>query len=123
MTSNEVLLERRPSWLNYTPHIVFAWLVIPLLVAAWRRHSVLLQITKDKVVLEKGVLGKQKKQVYISDIRTIDIEKSVAQRVFGIGDIMIATAGTSGYEDVAPGMPSPEEVKDIVNKQRKKEET
>lgn len=111
-------LEFRPSWWNYAIHILFFWLIIPLIVAIWQRVSVVLRVTKKKVVLERGVLSKEKKEVFISDIRTMDVKKSFIQRMFGVGDVMIATAGTGDYEDVVSGLPNPEKIKEAVTKQR-----
>jgi pSer/pThr/pTyr-binding forkhead associated (FHA) protein len=111
-------LEFRPSWWNYAIHILFFWLIIPLVIAIWQRMSVVLRVTKKKVVLERGVLSKEKKEVFISDIRTMDVKKSFLQRMFGVGDVMIATAGTGDYEDVVSGLPNPEKVKEVVTKQR-----
>jgi len=111
-------LEFRPSWWNYAIHILFFWLVIPLIIAIQKRMSVVLRVTKKKVVLERGVLSKEKKEVFISDIRTMDVKKSFLQRMFGIGDVMIATAGTGDYEDVVSGLPNPEKIKEAVTKQR-----
>ena len=80
-----------------------------------------MQVTEEKVILEKGILSKQKKEVFISDVRTIDVEKSLLQRMLGIGDLKIATAGTGGYEDVAYGMPNPEEIKDLISSKRRED--
>jgi uncharacterized membrane protein YdbT with pleckstrin-like domain len=99
---------------------LFFWLVIPVFVAIWKKFSLVLKVTEDKVIIEKGILSKKKKEVFASDVRTIDIEKSMLQRMFGIGDIKIAAAGTGGYEDVAYGMANPEEIKEAIDNRRRK---
>lgn len=120
MSGEKLLLETRPSWWNFFWHIVFCWLVIPILVALWKRAALVMRVTEEKVILEKGVLSKNSKEIFISDIRTIDVKQSLLQRIFKIGDIMIATAGTGGYEDVAYGLPDPKGVKDLISGQRQK---
>ncbi|MFQ5520665.1 MAG: PH domain-containing protein, partial [Candidatus Methylomirabilia bacterium] len=87
----QVLREARPSWWNFFWYWVFFWLLIPVIVALWKRASVLLRVYEDRVVLERGVLSKNIKVVFITDIRTIDIRQSLVQRVLKIGTIMIAT--------------------------------
>jgi len=119
MTHDDLLLEARPSNWNFFWHWVFFWLIIPLIVALWKRAALVLRVYGDRVVLEKGVLSKDVKEVFISDIRTVDTKQSLLQRMFKIGDVMIATAGTSGYEDVAYGLPDPRGIKDLVMNQRR----
>jgi uncharacterized membrane protein YdbT with pleckstrin-like domain len=74
----------------------------------------------EKAILERGVLSKEIKEIFIPDIRTIDVKQSLLQRIFRIGDIMIATAGTDGYEDVIYGLPDPKGIKALISSQRQK---
>ncbi len=120
MNGDRLLLKTRPSWWNFFWHLVFFWLVIPLIVALWKRASLTLQVTEERVILERGILNKEIKEIFITDIRTIDVKQTLGQRIFGIGDIMIATAGTSDYEDVARGLPNPKRIKDLIIAQRQK---
>lgn len=120
MKKDKVIVAR-PSWLNFVVHALFFWLVIPVLLAIWKKFSLVLKVTEDKVILEKGILSKKKKEVFASDVRTIDVEKSILQRMFGIGDIKIAAAGTSGYEDVAYGIANPEKIKKAIDSRRREE--
>jgi uncharacterized membrane protein YdbT with pleckstrin-like domain len=118
MTKEKLLLEVRPSYWNYIWHWIFCWLILPVIAALWNRAALVLRVYEDRVVLEKGVLSKEIKEIFISDIRTIDMRQGLFQRMFGIGDILIATAGTSGYEDIAYGLPDPRNIKDLMIRQR-----
>ena len=119
MNDEKLLLEARPSWWNFFWHFVFFWLIIPLIVALWKRRALVLRVYDDRVSLEKGVLSKNFTEVFIKDIRTINIKQSLIQRIFKIGDVMIATAGTSGYEHFAYGLPAPKRIKDLIIEQRR----
>lgn len=118
MEKDVILLEVRPSWWRFFWHFFFFWLLIPLIVALWRRLSFVLRINSDRVYIEKGLLSKETKEIYILDIRTIDTKQSLLQRVVGIGDIKIATAGTGSYEAIGLGLPRPNKIKAIINRQR-----
>jgi uncharacterized membrane protein YdbT with pleckstrin-like domain len=120
MIEQKLLLETRPSWWNFFWHFVFFFFLIPIIVALWQRAALIMRVYGDRVTLEKGVLSKNVKEVFISDIRAIDVNRSLLQRIFRIGDVMIATAGTAGYEDVAHGLPDPLGVKNLVMGQRQK---
>lgn len=119
MNGAGLLLEARPSWWNFFWHIVLCWLIFPILIALWKKASLVLRVTEGKVILVKGVLSKHSREIFISDIRAIDVKQSFFQRIFGIGDIMIATAGTAGYEDVASGLKNPKDIKDLIIGQRR----
>ncbi len=120
MTDEELLLEARPSWWNFFWHFVFFWLIIPPIMALWKRSALVLRVYEDRVSLEKGVLSKNFTELFIKDIRTINIKQGIVQRIFRIGDVMIATAGTSGYEHFAYGLPGPRRIRDLIIEQRQK---
>jgi uncharacterized membrane protein YdbT with pleckstrin-like domain len=112
------LLKVRPSWWNYFWYLVFCWLIIPLLIALWKRGGLLLSIYEDKIVLERGILSKSLTQILISDIRSVDTRQSFGQRIFKVGDILISTAAMAGYEIVAMGLPDPRGIAALVMRQR-----
>jgi len=118
MSGEKLLLEARPSWWNFFWHFVFFWLIIPLIIALWKRRALVLRVYESRVSLEKGVLSKNFVELFIKDVRTINIKQGLLQRIFRIGDVMIATAGTAGYEIVASGLPGPKRIKDLIIGQR-----
>jgi len=120
MNESRLLLEVRPSWWHFFWHFVFFWLIIPLIVAIWRRKSLILRLYEDRILIEEGILSKNYIEVFIKDIRSVNVYKSLTQRIFNIGNLMIATAGTIGYELSAAGLPDPIYIKDIIIEQRNK---
>jgi len=114
------LLEVQPSWWYFFWYLVFGWLIVPVIVALWKKAGLVLKIYADKVVLERGVLSKHITQVLISDIRSLDTKQNLMQRAVNIGDVMIATAGISGYEMIAQGLPDPRGIVNLILKQRQK---
>lgn len=72
-----------------------------------------LEINGDEVVLEKGLLSKERTELNISGIRTVKISQSLANRMFGVGTVAIYTAGDQA-EIEAKGMPQPEIFKDLI---------
>ena len=72
------------------------------------------------LLVEKGLLSKDIKEIFLTDIRTVDLKQSLLQRIFGIGDILIATSGTDSYEDMARGLPKARDIQDLISNQRHK---
>ncbi len=121
MTEDKVLLEVRPSWWGFFWHLVFFWLIIPLIVALWKRASLVLRVYDDRILLETGVLSKDVKEIFISDVRAIDVSQTFFQRIFKTGDILIHTAGTEDREELfARHVHDPMGIKELINNQRRK---
>jgi uncharacterized membrane protein YdbT with pleckstrin-like domain len=119
MNGDTPLLEVRPSWWHFLWHLVFFWLLfIPLLVAVWKRRSLLLRVYPDRVHLRRGLLEREMKDVLIADIRGVEVAQSFLQRLVGIGEIRIDTAG-SDDEIVAAGLPGPGGIRDLILAQRR----
>ena len=112
------LLEVRPSWWNFFWHFVFAWLIVPLVVALWKRNSLVLRVYHDRVKLERGLLRKEYREFFIGDIRSLDVDQGVFGRLFGFGDLTISTAATVDAAEVMPGLPHPLRIKDLIMAQR-----
>ena len=116
----EPLLVVRPSGWNFFWHWVFCWLIVPLIIALWRRASVELRIYEDRVVLETGVLSKDMKTVYISDIRATEVRESFGNRMVGIGDLTISSAGEASSVLFVKGIPHPRDVEDMIQQLRRR---
>lgn len=116
----EILLDARPSWWNFVVYFLFFWLIIPLLIVLWKRADLRLLVYPDRIILEKGVLSRNLTEVFISDIRTVNITQTFLQRVFNVGNISIASAGIAGYEEVAKGMPNPLKIRELIVELRSK---
>jgi membrane protein YdbS with pleckstrin-like domain len=109
-----VLLEVRPSWWTFGWHLLFFWLLVPLLIALYRRHSFVMRIYTDRVSVEEGFFAKESSEFFIKDIRSIDVRQGVWGRLVGIGDVTISTAATVDAAEVARGVPQPNRIKDLL---------
>ena len=79
----------------------YRWAVIgvPVLLLIWpiRRH-VLRQFTKatiagDRLRYEVGMLSKSTRNISLPKVQDARVDQSVTQRMFGVGDLSIETAG------------------------------
>jgi uncharacterized membrane protein YdbT with pleckstrin-like domain len=121
MPYSRTLYKARPSWWNYLWLFAFGWLIFPIFIAIWQRYSELLRITNRQVILETGVLNKDVREIFISDIRAVDVEQRFYQRLLGYGTIKFASAGTDRYELAAKGIARPQYARDLVNSLRRKQ--
>lgn len=77
-----------------------------------------LTVSNKRTVLRKGILSKRTTEVRHRDVRNIQISQGMFQRIFNVGTIGISSAGQSGVEVEATGMPDPNRVKQIIDKYR-----
>ncbi len=129
----------RISWFNYTWHILLAiWLIflgiypnealrqyglistgiLIILIVIIVRIRLEVIIKDDKLVIVEGIISKHIREVFLRDIRTIDIRQNVIERMFGFGDVMIATSATSGYEIILENIGAPNKLKQEIEQAR-----
>ena len=121
--TQSVLLEVRPSWWNFGWHLLFFWLLVPLFIALYRRHSFVMRIYSDRVSVEAGFWSKETSEFFIKDIRSIDVRQGVWGRLVDIGDITISTAATVDAAEEARGVAQPKRIKELLISQRQQSPT
>ena len=77
-----------------------------------------LTVTNMKTILRKGLLSKYTTEVWHRDVRNVQIQQSFFQRMFGVGRIMISSAGQGGIEIDFVGVPNPSRVKEMIDTHR-----
>lgn len=68
------------------------------------------------VAVRRGIIARDTSEVRVQDIRLLGVEQGIVQRIFGLGDIEIATAGHSEIEIHMRGIRHPEAVKEEIRK-------
>ena len=116
--ANVPLAEVRPSWWQYFWYLVFFWLLIPLLVAWWKRSSVRMRVYPDRIVLDRGLVSKCSRELFIRDIRSVDIDQGLLARLVKIGDLTISTAASADAVEQIAGIPDPKSIRDLIISRR-----
>ena len=114
----ELLLEVRASWWGYFWYWFFCWLIIPPIVAWFRRAAMVIRVYPGRITIERGIFSKCYQDYSLRDIRSIDIDQSVFARMVKIGNITISTAATVDASEQMSGVPNPKEVRDLILTQR-----
>jgi len=117
----EVLAEVRPSWWGFFWHFFFFFLLIPPLVAVLRRRSTVMRIFRDRIAFERGLFSKCYQDYNPQDIRSVDVDQSLFQRMVGIGDLTLSTAATVEAAEELKSIPDPRGVRDLILAQRRGE--
>ena len=120
------IIDERPKMFRSEPiTYVIAIALIPafglglLILAVWWIKTIgeRLVVTEHNVMLERGILSKNRTELSVNSIRTVNVHQSLFNRLFNTGRIMIYTAGDKP-EIVISGIEGPNRVRGIINLQR-----
>lgn len=87
--------------------------ILILLIWYVRCKSTKLEFINNDLILERGLLSKERTELNISTVRTVKVYQSFFNRIFGVGKVSIFTAGDTP-EIEASGMPRPNELRDLI---------
>ncbi len=118
----QILEELHPALFGYTNYIlwgiVLSVLVIGIFILVYvyfDQKTRKFTITSKRVIIEYGIFAKNRDEVDIAHIRSLNISQSLMQRLFKCGDIFICTSGTAGVEILLNFVPNPRQVADRIN--------
>jgi uncharacterized membrane protein YdbT with pleckstrin-like domain len=127
MSDEYAVAQTHPSYWNYSGTIFIGILLLPvfgvgLLFLLWARicvRTTCYVATSMRIVAKTGWLNTRQIEIRMQDIRGIEVERTLMQRILGIGDVEIGTAATEGSEIVMCGVVDPEGFVKNVNALRR----
>jgi uncharacterized membrane protein YdbT with pleckstrin-like domain len=120
-----VAMER----IQMPPQIPLAWQPwipwLPVLLLLWpakchlHQHFTKITILGDLLRYETGILGRTTRSIMISRVQDVTVRQRIGQRIFGVGDLCIETAGKTSWEDFV-NFDRPQEIADHINEHSQK---
>lgn len=109
------------AWLKdqlgpYGPDVLWVLLVITLLLVLWlvvrylRWSSTVYAITTHRVIVQKGILGREFDEIPIIQVHGVDVHQSPGQRLLGYGTVRVSAeqgAASSIGNEAWRGIPHP----------------
>jgi|SRR5579871_4388868 len=83
--------QQQPPWLPAVAALLILWPLARLV----RRLATKVRISGDKLYYESGLLSKSTRIIQLSKIQDVRANQTLWQRMLGVGDISIETAGES----------------------------
>lgn len=80
-----------------------------------------LTVTSERTSCRRGILSKSVTEVWHQDIRNVQLDQTLLQRILNVGKIGISSAGQAGLEISVSGMPHPDKVKGLIDEHRRRE--
>ena len=116
-----VVALERVEWPPDVPSSLQHWIPwLPVLLLLWparchlRQHFTKLTILDDMLRYERGILGRTTRTILISKVQDVTVHQGIGQRIFGVGDLSIETAGKSSWEAFVD-FDRPQEIADHIN--------
>jgi uncharacterized membrane protein YdbT with pleckstrin-like domain len=126
MSSETCLLVASPSMFRNRP---FSFVLVCLLslvgvglpiLIIWffRCRSTELTVTDLRTRLHRGWLSRSITEVWHRDVRNVQIQQTLFQRILGVGRIGVSSAAQSSIEIEVSGMRNVDKIKGIIDKNR-----
>jgi membrane protein YdbS with pleckstrin-like domain len=77
-------------------------------------------LTSDRLIERRGLLSSRRREMELADVRSIEVNRSLMQRVIGLGDVGIASAASADFMIRMLDIPDPERVAEILRQARLK---
>ena len=76
-------------------------------------------ITRSRAEIVQGVIAKSSKEVRLSDIRRIDVDKRGWLGLLNVGDVKLSSAGTGGFDVVFAYVKAGHKLKKVLRRVQK----
>ncbi|MDO8705463.1 MAG: PH domain-containing protein [Sulfuricaulis sp.] len=96
--------------------VIVAVFVYLTAVVIYRRYSWAYTIDGGTIESREGLIARKVKSIRVQDLRNINVNQSLWQRIVGVGDVEFSSAGGSGIEVVFCGVDKPLQVKQLVQR-------
>lgn len=122
----ETLIVTRPKMFRNHP----IWFILCLLLSVvgiglvvlsiWYMKvlTTTLTVTTKRTTLRQGILSKHTREVRHSDVRFLEVDQGILQRILGVGKLAVSSAGQGELEIIVEGIYRPSYVKDTIDSYR-----
>ena len=112
------LYDEHPAMFRAHPFLFLLLLVSVVGIIAiaiwWVLHKgERLALSEREVLLERGLLAKQRTEIALTSIRSVRITQTLGQRIFGVGHIELFSAGDIA-EIAIKNLPRPDRIRAIA---------
>jgi uncharacterized membrane protein YdbT with pleckstrin-like domain len=111
--------DDKPRWLLAIPFIA----LLPPLKMHMTRRLVSLRFQDDHLILETGFLSRTRRTVDTAKIQDVTVKQTLGQRLLGVRDLFLESAGESGRMSIA-NLDRPRDIADaIINSSKRAPDT
>jgi uncharacterized membrane protein YdbT with pleckstrin-like domain len=90
------------------------------LIAIFRRRSTSWSITSERLIEYRGILFRRRREVELADIRSVEVNRRLIQRMLGLGNVLVASAASADFMIRLEDVVNPDEVAETLRRARLK---
>lgn len=94
--------------------------VLNLFVAIVRTRTITWRLTSDRLVEQRGILARSRREMELADIRSVEVNQRVMQRALGLGDVTIASAASADFAIRMHDIANPQGAAETIRRARLK---
>jgi uncharacterized membrane protein YdbT with pleckstrin-like domain len=99
--------------------LIAAAAVVLAMVSITRRYTSW-SLTSDRLIERRGLLASRRREMELADIRSIEVDRRVIQRLLGLGDVTVASAASAEFLIRLENIPDPERIAEMLRQARLK---
>jgi membrane protein YdbS with pleckstrin-like domain len=113
------------AWLavNHQQRAAVAALAVSFFVAVLiviARRSMSWSLTSERLIEYRGLLFSRRREVELADIRSVEVNRGLTQRMAGIGNVLVASAASTDFLIRLEGVARPDEIAEMLRQARLK---
>ena len=115
--AHPAMFRAHPFWFLFCVVLIAAFGLGLLLLLYWyiKNKATSLTVTENELLYEQGILSKERLSVSLRHIRSVQVNQSFLNRILGVGEVIIATAGDEPEFSVGE-LPDPHEVREAISR-------
>lgn len=100
--------------------LLFAIALLLLARAALIRSSTSWSLTSERLIERRGILATRRRELELADIRSVEVDRRLLQRLIGLGNVVVASAASTDFMIRLEWISDPEAVAETVRQARLK---
>lgn len=100
--------------------LLFVLALLLLARAALIRNSTNWSLTSERLIERRGILATRRRELELADIRSVEVDRRLLQRLIGLGNVVVASAASSDFMIRLEWISDPEKVAETVRQARLK---
>ncbi len=77
-------------------------------------------ITSERLIEYRGVLLRRRREVELADIRSVEVDRRLGQRMLGLGNVKVATAASTDFLITLEDVVHPDDIAETLRRARLK---